>query len=182
MGETDRTRYAEAYVDLYPQVIEGCIASMKYNQERGEKQKSLLPSVRPLRPQRSCKAKILRGTSSRSCPIGLILTLCRTTTTGEGPFGLEDLRTQLRGYPRSKNICVCERSICRFYMMVLCGSCGCRCKETEFDDLVVGNIQQNSLKTFIGGPRHKKSAIVSRTISCGSLQRLQPVYAFLILK
>ena len=72
-----------------------------------------------------------------------------------GAIRATDLRgiMQLRRIPRvKKHMCLRTLDLSVLYD----GSvrlCGCRCKETEFDDLVVGNIQQDSLKNLYWGPK-----------------------------
>ena len=156
MGETDRDRYAEGYgVDLYPQVIDGVHRLMQYNKERGEKTKVTIAFRSTTAPASVVQSPDFKQYIKPFLSDRVDFNFMQNYDNWGGAIRPKDLRgiMQLRRIPRvKKHMCLRTLDLLVLYE----GSvrlCGCRCKETEFDDLVVGNIQQDSLKNLYWGPK-----------------------------
>lgn len=145
----DSETYKQVYgVDRYPEVIKGIAALLSYNKERGEPSRIIMRFRNPQKPSALIQSKDF---VQHIKPYLSDKVTCNFTVDFDnwgGSIGPQDMYgiMKLRPIPPRYNV-PCTNLF--NFMVRYDGSvrlCGCRLKDTESDELVVGNIFQNSLE------------------------------------
>ena len=156
MSQPERSAYRQIYgVDAYPKLMEGLSLLLEYNRRQGE------PCAINIDFRSSIPAWQIQETTDFKVFIRPYLGLAVTTTCmpNYDNWGGMIQQKHLPGAMRLRRVPKVKTVMCRRMEDIAIlwdGSvrlCACRLQETEFDELVVGNLGSLSLKEILQSPR-----------------------------
>ncbi|MFA5266235.1 MAG: radical SAM protein [Opitutaceae bacterium] len=146
--------YKEIYgVAAYETFRDGLSKLLAYNREKGEPLTIIIQFRSPLLPEQTMALPDFQRVIKPFLSPKVIVKFMMTYDNWGGAITEKDMvgAMRLRRVPRMKSI-ACERVYDA--MILFDGSvrlCACRVKDTEFDDLVVGNIKEAPLHDILNG-------------------------------
>ena len=158
MADPDKKNYERVYrVPFYEDVITGVHNLLKYNKEKGEKVKIIIIFKSAAGLNHILQSKDFKRYIKPYLSNKVQYDVCQYYDNWGGAIKQNDLVGIMKmSRPAKFKKIPCIRT---FHVSILFdGSvrlCGCRFKTTEFDDMVIGNINKNNLRDIINGEKAK---------------------------